>query len=245
MRRDAVKSALRTVGLYPLVRRWWRGLNPELRRKRYQESEFYRRFVGVGDLCFDVGANVGQTIEALIACQARVVAVEPNPFCFDALKWQFGSLPDVTLVNKAIGKTIGTAEFHFSGTNGTGSLRQDWPFPNEETRTVELTTLDDLIARYGRPKLCKIDVEGCELEVFRGLSQPIPIIRFEFHRSEFQTTRDCFARLEEVGRIRSANATTLDDADLVHEDFLPPEDLIARLEASGIERGNVILKMED
>ena len=43
----------------------------------------------------------------------------------------------------------------------------------EPGATVSVITLDDLIAQYGEPAFCKIDVEGYELEVLRGLSRPL------------------------------------------------------------------------
>ncbi|MDD5634066.1 MAG: FkbM family methyltransferase, partial [Candidatus Omnitrophica bacterium] len=48
------------------------------------------------------------------------------------------------------------------------------------TVPVEAVTLDNLIKIYGRPKFCKIDVEGHELSVLHGLSEPIKYIAFEF-----------------------------------------------------------------
>jgi hypothetical protein len=45
---------------------------------------------------------------------------------------------------------------------------------------VPLTTLDALIAQHGLPRFCKIDVEGFEAEILRGLSRPIPLLAFEY-----------------------------------------------------------------
>ncbi|HYH16767.1 MAG TPA: FkbM family methyltransferase, partial [Flavisolibacter sp.] len=41
-------------------------------------------------------------------------------------------------------------------------------------------TLDSLISKYGCPKFCKIDVEGYELQVLKGLHQPLPLISLEY-----------------------------------------------------------------
>ncbi len=49
----------------------------------------------------------------------------------------------------------------------------------DDAVTVPVTTLDALIAQHGLPAFCKIDVEGFELAVLRGLSQPIPALSFE------------------------------------------------------------------
>ena len=45
---------------------------------------------------------------------------------------------------------------------------------------VEVTTLDRLIAIYGAPTFCKIDVEGSELQVLEGLTEALPALSFEF-----------------------------------------------------------------
>ena len=55
-----------------------------------------------------------------------------------------------------------------------------------KSKTVETTTLDDLIALYGRPRFIKIDVEGYELNVIRGLRQPAPCLSFEVNLPEFR-----------------------------------------------------------
>ncbi len=238
-----VKSGLRRLGLYPRVRYWYRRLAPERRRERARERSFYQQFVAPGDLCFDVGANVGQTIEAMRACQGRVVAIEPNPFCVQALEWEFGGNPNVTIVAQAIGSANGFAELHFDGTDSTGSLRADWPFPTKEVRQVPVTTLDDLIAKFGLPKVCKVDVEGYELDVFRGLSQPIPIIRFEFHKHELQRGLDCLARLEQIGRIESANLTNEWGTHFLSEDWMNADALRERMVGLEAPRGDIVVRM--
>jgi hypothetical protein len=45
---------------------------------------------------------------------------------------------------------------------------------------VRATTLDALIAAYGRPSFIKIDVEGAEADVLAGLTHAIPVISFEY-----------------------------------------------------------------
>ncbi|HUM72369.1 MAG TPA: FkbM family methyltransferase, partial [Chloroflexota bacterium] len=64
---------------------------------------------------------------------------------------------------------------------------------------VPVTTLDALMAQYGRPAFCKIDVEGYELEVLRGLSQPIPGLSFEYIPAAMEIATACVARLAELG----------------------------------------------
>ena len=50
---------------------------------------------------------------------------------------------------------------------------------------ISITTLDRLIAEYGVPSYIKIDVEGFELEVIKGLSSQVPLLSLECNLPEF------------------------------------------------------------
>jgi hypothetical protein len=61
---------------------------------------------------------------------------------------------------------------------------------------VETVTLEHLIARHGRPEFLKIDVEGHEASVLRGLEQPVPMLSFELNLPEFLAEGlECIAHL--------------------------------------------------
>jgi len=62
--------------------------------------------------------------------------------------------------------------------------------------------LDQLIAEHGLPAFCKIDVEGYELEVLKGLSQPIPALSFEYVPACLELARDCVTYLARLGPYR-------------------------------------------
>jgi hypothetical protein len=53
-------------------------------------------------------------------------------------------------------------------------------FSWQKSSKVQVTTLNQLIKDYGNPSFCKIDVEGYEYKVLKGLSEPIKTISFEF-----------------------------------------------------------------
>ncbi len=55
-----------------------------------------------------------------------------------------------------------------------------------EWKNIETISIDSLVAKYGLPYFIKIDVEGYELNVLRGMSRPIPYLSFEVNLPEFR-----------------------------------------------------------
>jgi FkbM family methyltransferase len=150
---------------------------------------FYRALVQPAGLCFDIGANVGDRTDLFVSLGARVVAVEPQPGCAAELRRRFGGR--IHLVEAALGPEPGAAELLVASYHTLSSLSAEWveavrasgrfgEFAWDERELVTVTTLDDLIREFGVPDFCKIDVEGYELEVLHGLSQPVPALAFEF-----------------------------------------------------------------
>lgn len=241
----ALKATLKKTRFYPAVRHWYRRVKPAARQERSRLRHFYSQFVKPGDLCFDIGANVGQTVEALLDCGARVVAVEPNPMCIPVLHWQFGRNRQVTLVQKAVGAKRGSIVLNYRGTASTASVLADWGFGNDSSEKVELTTLDDLIAVFGAPRLCKVDVEGYEVEVFNGLSQPIPIIDFEIHPGALGWARAVINRLSTIDQITGANIAARHHSGWIFPEWLGLEEFLQRLETKPDGMEDAIIKMDD
>ena len=72
-----------------------------------------------------------------------------------------------------------------------------------------MTTLDDLFRRFGRPYFVKIDVEGFEVDVLKGLSSTVPLLSIEYHSEEIDRVRICLDMLKKLAPIsvRASNMT--------------------------------------
>ena len=79
--------------------------------------------------------------------------------------------------------------------------------------TVPTTTLDQLIAKYGKPDFIKIDVEGFEEHVLKGLSQPVSYLSFETlvpdYSIELQNCLDALEALDKNAQYNFASQEKL------------------------------------
>ena len=153
---------------------------------------FYAQFINPGDVCFDVGANAGNRITPILELKAKVIAVEPQESCQAILKKKFGNR--ITLVCNGLGEKEEIKEFYIADASTISSFSTEWiesvkkdRFKDHKWNTVQkirMTTLDKLIEKYGMPKFIKIDVEGYELEVLKGLHSSVPYLSYEYTTPE-------------------------------------------------------------
>jgi FkbM family methyltransferase len=159
-------------------------------------QHFFSPLLPSDALVFDIGANHGEHTAAFLSLGARrVVAVEPQPEVAKVIVDAFpNEIESGALVvrTQAVGSENGSGKL-FPATDAGKSMStlstrfvelsaaagRKW----DETQAfeVEIVTLDSLIDEYGIPNYVKIDVEGFDLEVLRGLSKPVPLLSFEFN----------------------------------------------------------------
>lgn len=166
----------------------------------------YRQFVSDGDVVFDIGAHTGGRTAVFLALGARVVAVEPQETCVKALRRRYEADERVQIVPSAVAEAEREAElFVCSRATTVATMSPEWMsgrFSDNEwdqVQTVHTTTMDALVARYGVPAFCKVDVEGLEYDVLRGLNSTLPALSIEFVSERLDATRRCLTRLEEIG----------------------------------------------
>jgi len=146
------------------------------------------------------------------------------------------------LLDQAVGASPGTATLHISRRTPTvtslsrgwiDAVKQDEGFAWvewDQQLQVPVTTLDALIQAHGMPAFCKIDVEGFELQVLEGLSQPLPCLSFEYIPAALDEARACVARLQTLGDYRY-NWSPGEAHQLGAESWLSADELLCQLES--------------
>lgn len=174
-------------------------------------TRIYRPFIRPGDLCFDIGAHLGDRVRAWAKLGARVIALEPHPGMIHWLQRWYGHQSNVTLVEQAVGAQSGHTTLWMSRlTPSVSTISTEWLTAVQQNQRFEgirwnekipvsVTTLDALIAQYGKPVFCKIDVEGAELEVLQGLSHALPALSFEYIPAKIDTAKGCLRQLDQLG----------------------------------------------
>jgi FkbM family methyltransferase len=218
---------------------------------------FHRRFLGPGELGFDIGAHAGDRTASFRRIGARALAVEPQPRLARLLRLLFGRDPDVIRVAALVGAAPGQAVLRLNTANPTvasaspdfiaaaagapGWEGQRW----DAELTLPVTTLDALAATHGRPDFIKIDVEGYEAAALAGLSFAPRTLSFEFTTIQRATALDCLERLTALG-YRAFNACLGESMEFVLPSPAPAATLAAWLTALPAEAnsGDVYASLE-
>jgi FkbM family methyltransferase len=152
--------------------------------------------------CLDVGARDEPVDDLLaIAGGVSIIGFEPDPGECDRLNAHFTAATtayrSVRFLPVAIGQPPGTRTLHLTAHRGASSFLAPDPrvkgryfgtdsfFEVDRELPVEVRGLDEICAEYGiaDAAFMKVDVEGCELEVFRSapalLSTELLVVRCE------------------------------------------------------------------
>jgi len=204
LKRAGLYHRLKTSGVYDF---YWTFVNRQILDERAKEVEFYRKtLTGFrnGNTIFDIGANAGHKTDIFLRLGAKVLAVDPDEANQEALRQRFLKYriapKTVSIEGKAISDnvTVRTMWVDASG-SAKNTLNPKWveTLRTDEKRfgqrlsfasekKVETTTLEELMAVHGVPFFIKIDVEGHELNVLRGMNRPVPYLSFEVNLPEFK-----------------------------------------------------------
>ncbi len=244
--KKVVKKIFITFGVWNLIKRL---LNKDkgapLNKNLLEEgTKFYTQFIQANDLVFDVGANYGNRVEIFQKLQASIVAVEPQKKCVAYLSEKF---PNIKIENIGLGSKNEIKTFYEADSSVLSTFSSDYIEKVKNTRhkasvwskstEIEIKTLEMLIEKYGEPKFIKVDVEGFELEVFKGLKHKSGIISFEYNIPELQEEMiACMQQLNSVGYewFNFSKGETL----VMSENWLTLGEFLQKLESRELKMSN-------
>jgi FkbM family methyltransferase len=236
--KSQMQRMLQRAGLYHRLKAsrihelYWKIAGKQWILAREKQTDFYRRLLpelSLGDLIFDIGANEGFKTDLFLRLGARVIAVEPDETNQSILKEKFVKFRltrrPLVIVGKAVsdksttetmwidgpGSAVNTLSQKWAGALKRNKARQTYGHYGldfAQQKTVETTTLEQLMSTHGVPTFIKIDVEGYELNVIRSLQRSVPYLSFEVNLPEFrQEGLECveiLGRLEAAGKFNYA-----------------------------------------
>lgn len=203
------------------------GLSSELYlrgiREAHATAEFQDR-LRPGQVIVDIGANIGYyaLMEArAVGEEGQVYAIEPVDENVALLQKnvEANSYGNVEVYNMAIGDRNCVKEINLSNQSNLGTFCENLDLdPSGKKKAVEVKTLDSFLQGKRRPDIVRMDVEGYEFEILKGMKKT-----FE-------------------------NAGSLDLFIEVHADFLGKEktiELYRMMKAYGIRECHVIKESLD
>lgn len=205
--------------------------------KERKMLNFYSKFIDPNDLCFDVGANIGERTELFYKLGAKVITLEPQSSCYKVLQNKFSENKNIIVLPFALGRIEKQDELlicHETSECSTLSQKFVSVYSNysnlhwQKKEKIQVTTLDKVIEKYGSPKFIKLDVEGYESEVLAGLNNKVKYIAFEFNRPLISDTLLCLERLKEIGNCR-CNFIKYEFMELALKDWMPIKEFTENL----------------
>ena len=214
------------------------GLTPRLCLDGYWESWItgaIARSVQLGSWCVDVGANHGYYTIIMgdaVGKEGRVLAVEPNPSlaALAALSVEINGLTAQTrIVQKAVtdGATP-TVRLVVPRRRGACATICRDATADDHVLDVETASIDELTADWPQVDLVKVDAEGAEDAIWRGMQGTIErnpglAVFLEFVPSRYRDPEgfvreilDAGFSLREVGH--DAEVVPISEDDLVHDE---------------------------
>ena len=151
-----------------------------------------------GDCVWDIGANVGYyttRFSDLVGASGQVFAFEPSPWNRKKLESATSERKNVTIMALGLSDTEGEAVL-LQGRDDIGATSRivSNAVASETSHCIRLAKGDALVAAAEavQPNVLKIDVEGFELEVIRGLKETLasPAVRHVFIEVHFTLLED-------------------------------------------------------
>jgi len=158
-------------------------------------------------IAFDIGCNEGIITEKFLKNYDLVISIDGDPAMCNMVKRKY-ECDKLRVHNNIVSDSVGKIlDFYISPMNTISTAEKKWIYDGrffgkytwDKTIKVETITLDKLIQIYDVPDIIKIDVEGHELKVLKGLSNPVTELYFEWTEEFFDDAVKCVEHLQDIG----------------------------------------------
>ncbi|MGH6816971.1 MAG: FkbM family methyltransferase [Hyphomicrobiaceae bacterium] len=188
------------------------------------EKRLLRLDLRAGDVCVDIGANVGAVSELLLDRGCVVHAYEPHPQAFAALHARLGAHAAFFGYPQAVSNTRERRKLFLHSRHGEdelafsqgASLRSDKRNVGEDYVSVDVVAIGDVLGNLPPIKVLKIDVEGEEYNILQDivdcrLHDRIHYLLCESHHEKIADLRPLYLQYRDtISQMGLAERWTLD-----------------------------------
>ncbi len=189
---------------------WFHG-----KRRERATLEAFARLIPSGATVFEVGAHIGYIsvyLAKLVGNSGQVVVFEPSRENLSYLRRNVASRDNVTVVPMGVGDAVGQLTLNVENLTGQNNSFLDTYNTFESNarsshidvsirhELVDVTTIDAWLGTHAqRPSFLKIDVEGFELQVIRGMRDCLKTLRPMLMVEVTQNSEQVFHELDGHG----------------------------------------------
>lgn len=200
---------LRELNLYMFIDFQTAGISSTLYCTRKREEDMIQliknNLPGFGDI-IDCGSNIG--FYPILASQLtkenqKIVCIEPDPRNYRILELnkQFISKNSIFL-NCSVSDKCKTSILEISDASNLNKIIREGNSQVDKFITTQCYTIDDIVRTYGlKPTFLRMDIEGHEVEVLRGMKHTLKnaegklIVFFELHPGQYSKSHSLESEL--------------------------------------------------
>lgn len=167
-------------------------------------TDYFMKIINKDDIILDIGANIGYYVLIGAKRAKKIYAVEPVPENFQNLNLnlKLNNYSNVETYQIALGDKIGEQEMYLSTKSNWHSFYKPANFI--KTIKIKMDTVDNFLKDKITPTFVRMDVEGYETAIIKGMPETLKKIKkmfIEVHSEILsdQETRELLDTIQKAG----------------------------------------------